>query len=187
MILKNNNPYIEPSFSINNRVMRVIWGIFYLLFFRISPRPLHAWRAFILRSFGAQLGNHVHIYPSVKNWAPWNLVIGDYVGIGSGANLYSMATITIGDYTVISQGSHLCTGSHDYNSFNFQLITAPINIGCRVWLCTESFVGPGVYIADGNVVAARALVSKSLNESWLVWAGVPVKKVGIRNKNNVLQ
>jgi putative colanic acid biosynthesis acetyltransferase WcaF len=187
MILQNNNPYIEPSFSIGNRVMRVIWSTFYLLFFRISPRPFHAWRAFILRLFGAQLGKHVHVYPSVKIWAPWNLIIGDYVGIGNDAILYSMGTITIGDHTVVSQGTHLCTGSHDYNSFNFQLITAPIHIGSRVWLCTDSFVGPGVRIADGNVIAARALVSKSLSEPWLVWAGVPVKKVGTRNKHNVLQ
>ena len=186
MILQNNYPYREPSFSIGNRLLRTLWGFTYLVLFRISPRPFHVWRNLILRLFGAKLGHHVHIYPSVKIWAPWNLCIGNFVGIGNGATLYSMDKITIGDYAVISQGAHLCCGSHDYNSRNFQLITTPIVIGSRVWLCTETFVGPGVSIADGSVIGVRSVVTKSINEPWLVWAGVPVKQIGIRDKQRVL-
>jgi putative colanic acid biosynthesis acetyltransferase WcaF len=92
----------------------------------------------------------------------------------------------VGDYTVISQGSHLCAGSHDFNAANFQLITAPITIGSRVWLCADSFVGPGVNIADGSVIGARSVVSKNVSEPWCIWAGVPVKRIGIRNKAKVL-
>ena len=97
-----------------------------------------------------------------------------------------MDKINIADFAVISQGAHLCTGSHNYNSNNFQLITLPISVGSRVWLCAESFVGPGVSIADGSVVAARGVVAKSINKPWLVWAGVPVKQIGVRDKQRVL-
>ena len=140
----------------------------------------------MLKLFGAKLGCHVHVYPSVKIWAPWNLLIGDYVGIGDGANIYCMDRIVIGNHTVISQGVHLCTGSHDFNAKNFQLITSPITIGSYVWLCTESFVAPGVSIASGSVIAARAVVSKSIISPWLVWAGVPIKIIGDRNKIEVI-
>ena len=182
----NNNPYTQPSFSMRNRFVRFVWNFVWLTMFRPSPRPLHAWRNALLRVFGAQLGRHVHIYPSVKIWAPWNLVVGNYVGIGDGTNLYCMGAIRIGDYATISQGSHLCAGSHDFNSPNFQLFTAPIVIGERVWLCADTFVGPGVSIAEGSVVGARSVVTKSIDAPWLVWAGSPVKQISKRDRSRVL-
>ncbi len=83
--------------------------------FRYSPRQFHLWRSFLLRLFGASIGEKVHVYPRVKVWAPWNIRLGDECGIGNGAILYSQGTITIGRRAVISQGAHLCAGTHDYN------------------------------------------------------------------------
>lgn len=186
MILQDNDPFTGPSFSFGHRVRRQVWHIVWLLLFRFSPRPLHAWRNVLLRLFGASLGQHVHIYPSVRIWAPWNLTVGNFVGVGDGTNIYCMDRIEIGDYTVVSQGTHLCAGSHDFNSANFQLITAPIVIGSRVWLCADAFVGLGVSIAEGSVIGARGVVAKSITEPWCVWAGMPVKKIGIRDKAQVL-
>lgn len=186
MIIQGNDPYTEPSFSLSHRIGRQLWAIIWFLFFLGSPRPFHAWRNFLLRMFGAKLGRHVHIYPSVRIWAPWNLSVGNYVGIGDRAIVYCMGQIAIGDYAVVSQGAHLCSGSHDFNSPNFQLITAPIVIGSRVWLCADTFVGPGVSVAEGTVVGARGVVTKSIDLPWCVWAGVPAKKVGIRDKARVL-
>lgn len=98
-----------------------------------------------------------------------------------------MDLVSIGNNVVISQGTHLCAGTHDFNSPNFQLITSPILIGDHVWLCTEGFVGPGVSIAEGTVIGARGVVTKSINVPWQIWAGVPVKKIGVRDKARVLQ
>lgn len=180
MILQGNDPYRGPSFSLGNRVLRAVWGVVYVLFFRFSPRPLHAWRNFLLTLFGAKLGQHVHVYPSVQIWAPWNLRIGNFVGIGNGAILYSMDEITIGDHAVISQGAHLCCGSHDYNSENFQLFAKPIVIGAGAWICAEAFIHPGVVVPEGAVVGARSVVPKSLSEPWAVYAGNPCRQVGKR-------
>jgi putative colanic acid biosynthesis acetyltransferase WcaF len=182
MMIQGNDPYREPSFSLGHRLKRQLWYVVHALLFRPSPRPLHAWRALLLRMFGARLGQGCHVYPGVKVWAPWNLQLGDFVGVADGVTLYNMARITIGDYAVISQGTHLCGGTHDYNSANFQLVIKPIVIGSRVWLCADSFVGLGVSIADGSVVGARSVVTRSIVEPWCVWAGMPVKKVGVRNK-----
>lgn len=183
MILQGNDPYRGPSFSLSNRMLRALWGVVYLLFFRISPRPFHIWRNFLLKLFGAKLGQHVHVYPSVKIWAPWNLRIGDFVGVGNGATLYCMDLITIGDHAVISQGAHLCGGTHDYNSENFQLMVKPIVIGARAWVCAEAFIHPGVTVPEGAVVGARAVVAKSLPEPWAVYAGNPCRQVAIRQRH----
>lgn len=153
----------------------MLWGVTWLLLFKPSPRICHHWRAFLLRLFGAKLGEHVHVYPSAKIWAPWNLIIGNHVGIADGTTIYSMALIQIGDYCVISQGAHLCAGSHDIDSANFQLIAAPIVIAPYTWVCAEAFIGPRVSIAEGCVLGARAVVMKSIDQAWSVWAGNPAQ------------
>jgi putative colanic acid biosynthesis acetyltransferase WcaF len=180
MIIQNNNPFTEPSFSLQNRLARLVWHIVYLIAFRPTPKFMHGWRNLVLRTFGARIGAHVHIQSSVKIWAPWNLEVGNFVGIGAGVNLYCMDLIAIGDYAVISQGAHLCAGSHDFNRANFQLITAPICIGARAWVCADAFVGMGVTLADGVVLGARGMAAKSIDEAWTVWGGVPAKKIGVR-------
>lgn len=166
-------------------MVRQVWDITWLLLFRPTPRFMHTWRCALLRLFGARLGKHVHIHPTVKIWAPWNLTVADYVGMGEGVTVYSMDKIDIGSYAVISQGTYLCAGSHDFNTPTMQLTTAPIVIGKHAWLCAQSFVCAGVEIPTGTVVAARGVVSKTLHESWGVWAGVPVKRVGNRAQDEV--
>jgi putative colanic acid biosynthesis acetyltransferase WcaF len=177
VIIPGNDPYIQPSFSLGDRLRRGLWGMAWLLLFRPSPRPLHGWRAGLLRVFGATVGHGVHVYPGVRIWAPWKLTVGDYVGIGDGVNLYNMGSITIGDRCVVSQGAHLCAGSHDIDSTNFQLIAAPITLEDRVWICTESYIGLGVRIAEGCVIGARAVMTKSALEAWTVWAGNPAQPI----------
>lgn len=181
-ILSGTDPATEPSFSLGNRLARAAWNCAWLLLFRPSPRPLHAWRAWLLRAFGARLGAHVHVYPSVRIWAPWNLQTGSHVGIGDGAIVYSMAPIRIGARATISQGAHLCAGSHDVDSANFQLIAAPIEIGAHAWICAEAFVGLGVRIAEGAVVGARSVVTRSLSEPWTVYAGAPARALRARRR-----
>lgn len=182
MIIQGNNPRTDASFSLSHRIMRQLWGIIWLLLFRPSPRQFHRWRAFLLRLFGARLGKNVHVYPAVKVWAPWNIQLGDCVGIGDGATLYCMDRIVVGEYAVISQGAHLCGGSHDYNSANFQLYAKPIIVGAHAWICAEAFVHLGVEVAEGVVVGARSVVTKSITEPWTVHAGHPARKIGVRNR-----
>ena len=173
-ILKNSDPYTKPSFTLRNRLRRLSWGIVYVLFFRPSPRVLHAWRAFLLRCFGAKLGKQCHVYPKARIWAPWNLDLDDYVGIADDVICYSMAKIRLGKHVIVSQGTHLCTGTHDYEDINFQLYAIPITIEAKAWLCAECFIGPGVTIGEGSVIGARSVVMKSM-PAWMVCAGHPCK------------
>jgi putative colanic acid biosynthesis acetyltransferase WcaF len=170
----NIDTHKGASFSISNRIGRVLWGVFTILFFRFSPKPLHAWRSFLLRCFGAKVGRGVHVYPGVKIWAPWNLELADECGIANGAILYSQGKIIIGRRAVISQGAHLVTGTHDYSSAGFPVLTKPIHIGEQVWIAAEAFIHPGVTIHDGCVVGARSVVTKDM-PGWMVCAGFPCK------------
>jgi putative colanic acid biosynthesis acetyltransferase WcaF len=106
--------------------------------------------------------------------------VGHHVGVADGVTLYNMAPIVIGDYSVVSQGAHLCCGSHDYNSPTFQLYAKPIMLGAHVWVCAEAFLAPGVTVAPGCVVGARAVVTTSLDSPWTVYAGNPCRTTGKR-------
>jgi putative colanic acid biosynthesis acetyltransferase WcaF len=176
VILEDTDPYTKPSFSLQNRLQRVSWGLCYVLLFRPSPRPLHAWRAFLLRRFGARLGQHCHVYPKVRIWAPWNLIMHDYAGMADEVNCYNIAPIVLGERVVVSQGVHLCTGTHDYEHPQFQLYALPIHIGERAWLCADAFIGPGVTVGAGSVIGARSVVTKNM-PVWSVCAGNPCKSI----------
>lgn len=170
----NTDTYTGASFSIGNRIGRVVWDLVYILLFRFSPKPLHAWRAFILKLFGAKLGKSVHIYPAVKIWAPWNLEVGDEAGVANGAILYSQGKITLGKRAIVSQGAHICAGTHDYTKPGHPLLTAPIVIGDKAWIAAEVFIHPGITIGEGAVVGARSVVTKDM-PAWTVCAGHPCK------------
>ncbi len=189
--LFNNNSIVmdtfkEPSFSLGNRIKRLIWGFAYFFLFRYSPKPIHAWRSLILRLFGAKIGKGVHVYPKVTIWAPWNLEVADETGIANGVNLYSQGKIIIGKRVVISQGSHICTGSHDYTQRGFPLFTKDISIGDNVWIAAESFIHPGVVIGEGCVIGARSVVLKDMPE-WMICSGHPCKPLKKRTLINFLK
>lgn len=81
MILEQSGRIHGASFSLGNRVRRQIRNWVWLFFSRPSPRPLHAWRAALLRLFGARLGRNVHVYPAARIWARWNLAMADHAAV----------------------------------------------------------------------------------------------------------
>ncbi len=175
-LMHNQNTHIGPSFSIRNRIGRLLWSVVYFLLFSLSPKPFHGWRRFLLKLFGAEIGAGVHVYPKVKIWAPWNLKIGDQAGIANGANLYSQAQISIGRRAVVSQGAHICAGSHDYKNPGFPLFTSPIEVGDFAWVAADAFVHPGVIIGEGCVIGARSVVANDM-PAWMVCVGFPCKPI----------
>lgn len=177
----NIDTYTGPSFSVKNRLLRVLWNLVNTIFFKYSPRPFHSWRAFILRCFGAKVGKDTHIYPKVHIWAPWNLIVGNNVGIANDVTLYTQDKIVIGDRTTISQNSYLCTGTHDYTTPSFKLMTAPIIIGNDCWIAAGVFIHPKVKIDNGVVVGACSVVNSNLS-AWHIYSGNPCKLIKQRNE-----
>ena len=97
--------------------------------------------------------------------------------------MYCVDKVYIGPHATISQFTHLCTASHDIHCPHMRLITAPIRIEASAWVCADAFVGPGVRIGDGAVVAARAVAVKDV-EPWTVVGGNPAKFIKRRELRN---
>ncbi len=146
------------SFSIGNRLFRVLWGLAWLTLARFTPPPLHSWRRLVLRTFGANVARGARVHASVAIWHPRNLTLGANVLIGPGVRLYNQGHITIGARAVISQRAHLCASSHDVSDPHFQLVLRPIVIGEQCWVAAEALVGPGAAMGDRAVLAARGVL-----------------------------
>jgi putative colanic acid biosynthesis acetyltransferase WcaF len=170
------SPYERASFSPGHRLARLIWQCTYLVLYRISPRPLHAWRSMILRVFGAKIGRGCHFYPGGKVWAPWNLLCEDRCTLADGAEIYNPSPVYLESHCVISQQAYICGATHDYNDPEFPMISYAMRLGAYSWICARSSVGPGVHVGAGAVLGLGSVATRDL-EPWTVYSGAPAVKV----------
>jgi putative colanic acid biosynthesis acetyltransferase WcaF len=163
-----------PSFSLGNRIRRAAWNLTWALLASWTPPQMRFWRRFLLKLFGARLGESSDVRGSAKVWYPPHLQLADRALLAERVTCYNMAPISLGRGALVSQGAHLCAGTHDISSTAFQLIARPITIGARAWIAAEAFVGPGVEVGEGAVLGARSVAFRSL-DPWTVYGGNPAK------------
>ena len=180
--LAAEDPYLRPAFPLGLRLRRFAWNLCWLLFYRPSPRPLHAWRSFLLRAFGATMGPKCHFYPASKVWAPWNLVCAQQVTAADGAEIYNPAPVTLGSHAILSQDAYLCGATHDYDDPAFPLIAFAMSLGAYSWVCARASVAPGANLEEGAVLGLGSVATRNL-EAWTVYAGVPAVKVKPRRRH----
>jgi putative colanic acid biosynthesis acetyltransferase WcaF len=178
------DPYLRPSFPLKSRLKRLVWNVCWLLLYRTSPRPMHGWRAMLLRLFGAEMGPNCHFYPGSKIWAPWNLICADQVNAGDGAEIYNPAPMHFGSHVIVSQGAYLCGATHDFDDPTFPLLAYSMSIGAYAWVCARAIVSPGVNLGEGAVLGLGAVATRDL-EPWGVYAGVPAVKVKERKHGSL--
>lgn len=160
------------TFPLKHRVYRALWRVTWLVFASWTPTPLHPWRRFLLRRFGASVSDTCDVHGSARVWFPPNLTLGERALLAHGVNCYNVAPVTLGDWAIVSQGAYLCTASHDIDDPDFPMVSAPITIGPRAWVAADAFVGPGVTMGEGAVLAARAVTVRDM-DAWTVYAGNP--------------
>lgn len=165
----------RDNLTFMNKLRRLIWNITCLLLFRPFFLPcFKKWRNFVLRLFGATIGEGCVVRSNAEIWDPKNLTMGRYTCIGPQAKIYNPAPIILGDKVTISQYAYLCTASHDITNQSNPLITDLIIVDSFAWVAADAFVGMGVTIGEGAVVGARAAVFKDV-EPWTVVGGNPAK------------
>ncbi|MGP3726349.1 WcaF family extracellular polysaccharide biosynthesis acetyltransferase [Cereibacter sphaeroides] len=140
------------------------------------------WRIRILRAYGAQIGVKTVWKPRVKVKFPWRLSVGDFSWIGEEVWIDNLAYVSIGNHACISQGVYFCTGSHDWSSRRFDLITKGIEVSDNAWVGAKSSIGPGTNICEGAVLAMGS-VAIGLITSWTVHGGNPARPLRKRLVN----
>jgi putative colanic acid biosynthesis acetyltransferase WcaF len=133
----------------------------------------------ILRLFGSKISGTPFVHSNARIEIPWHLTMKDRACLGKHANAYSLGKIELQEGSTISQEVYLCTGSHDFKSPSFQLITNKITVEKNVFIGVRSLVLPGVTIGQGAVIGAMSVVSKDIPKN-KIFAGNPAKAIGDR-------
>ncbi len=168
----------QPQYSSKSWRNRIWFVVNILFFYTKLPVPV-SFKLWLLRKFGANVGQGVMIKPNVNIKFPWLLEIGDYVWIGEEVWIDNLVRVRIGSNACLSQGAMLLCGNHNYKSTRFDLMTAPITLEEGVWIGAKSIVCPGVTCRSHSMLVVGSVATSDL-EAYGIYRGNPAAK--IRNR-----
>jgi acetyltransferase-like isoleucine patch superfamily enzyme len=150
----------------------------------IEIRGRHNFADFIEVAEGCVLEKDCLIWIADEAGADPKLTLHERVYCGRNVYIGAYQPIEIGADTLVGAYSYLISGNHQYQDIQIPIRLqgyegAPIKIGRDVWLGCHVVVLPGVAIGDGAIIAAGAVVTKSV-PSFEIWGGVPASKIGHR-------
>lgn len=161
---------------------RTLWYYVNATFFISEWFPFYSLKVWLLRRFGAGIGNRCIIKPGVNIKHPWFLKIGDFVSIGEGVWIDNLAMVTLADHVTISQGAMLVTGNHNYKKVSFDLMVSPIILEEGTWIGARAIVGPGVVCRSHSILTAGSVAVSNL-DPYTINGGNPAKIKRIRVLN----
>ena len=169
---KFNNDWYNPG----SKIKVILWFVANsLIINNYLPIPMSI-KVFVLRLFGAKIGENFTIKPKVNIKYPWFLEIKNNVWIGETAWIDNFVKVTIEDNVCISQGALLLTGNHNYKKSTFDLIPRDIYLEKGVWIGARSVVCGGVRCMSHSVLAVNSVATKNLN-SYKIYQGNPAIEV----------
>lgn len=127
---------------------------------------------FCVLSGKVTIGNNVHIavYSGLFG-SEKGIIIADFANISSRVCIYAISD----DYSGMSLTNPMIPDHYKC------LEQKEVRIEKHVIIGTGSTVLPGVTIGEGAAVGAMSLVKTSI-EGWNTYAGIPIKKIGARQK-----
>lgn len=137
-----------------------------------SVIPGSFWRVKLLRLFGASIGRNVIIKPRVRVKDPRNLIIDNNCWLGEGLWIDNLDKVSIGSNVCVSQSVYICTGSHDWTSNRFELVTKPILIHDCAWICARASLAPGTCIGVGAVIGFGVTFT-GVAKDWTIYSNEP--------------
>jgi putative colanic acid biosynthesis acetyltransferase WcaF len=161
--LKVDNAAYQPTISIGaSRLKQICWYFVNILFFKNSFVIFSGIKVFLLRAFGARLGNGVVVKPSVNIKYPWKLLVGDHSWIGEEVWIDNLSDIVLGSNVTLSQGCLLLTGSHDHTLTTFDFLSNPITLEDGVWIGAKAIVTGGITCRTHSILGAGSVAEKEL-------------------------
>jgi acetyltransferase-like isoleucine patch superfamily enzyme len=143
------------------------------------------------------IGNHVAIDSFF--YSTTQMEIGDYVhisphvGVIGGKN----GLLKIGNFCFVSLGARLICASEEFfgegligpiipAKYHDKIICAPIVFEDHAGVAANVTILPGVTLAEGSVIAANSLVTRS-TEPWTIYKGSPAKPYKERKATRMLK
>ena len=145
--------------------------------------PLHFVRRFFYILSGIKMDPFKStIHMGANFFKPWGITIGNDTIIGDHAFLDGRAPLTIGNHVGLASQVLIYNDEHDIHN-DYQNSFGPVTIKDYVFIGPRAIILPNVTIGKGAVVAAGAVVTKSIPD-YEIWGGVPAKKISDRKIKN---
>lgn len=123
------------------------------------------------------IGRRIHIAPYAIIAGAGGVYLDDYAAVGAFARIYSHSEAPL-------DGKRM-SGPMIPESMK-GMVTAPVRLEKDALVGTGAVLLPGVTLGEGAIVAANSLVpAHTTIPPWSIYAGVPAKLAGLRNKVNV--
>jgi maltose O-acetyltransferase len=170
--------------KIQNRLQTIFLEFWLYLLRLVGHIPSHTIRNvfyLISRVKMPLFGSVIHL--GANFFTPSGITIGQNTIIGHHSFLDGRGKLTIGNHVDIASEVMIYTNQHNIYSSDFGNDFAEVKINDYVFIGPRSIILPGVTIGRGAVVAAGAVVTKSIPNGE-VWGGIPAKKIknrGLRN------
>lgn len=116
------------------------------------------------------------------------IVLGDRVFVGNNCHFNITSRLFIGNDCLLAAGTYISDINHNFHSLDtpiaLQGVTAePIVIEDDVWIGTNCVILGGVTVGRGAVIAAGAVVTKTV-PPLEIWGGVPARKIADRRQSS---
>lgn len=124
--------------------------------------------------------SHVASGCSIAGGKDRAFVLGDYCSVSSGVKIWCTSDDFVNDIAII-----LPDGMGEIKG---HLITGDVIINDLSVIGTNSVIMPDNNIPEGVAIGALSFVPRNFKfEAWAVYAGVPIKLIKYRNKDNILR
>lgn len=145
---------------------------------------------FFTKNLFWESGRNVSFNGPVTLINPRNITVGDNCSFNHGDYINAFNRIKIGNDVTISANVSIISTGIDYNEWfangtKLHLPNQDVVIGNHVWIGSGATILGGVQITGEYVViAAGAVVTKNINESYCVVAGCPAKIIKRMSEKN---
>lgn len=95
--------------------------------------------------------------------------------VSEGVYIQAVNGVEIGRNFLMGPGVKIISANHDFDARSSSTRNPPVVIGNNVWIGANAIILPGVFIADGCVIGAGSVVTKSICESNSLVVGNPAK------------
>jgi putative colanic acid biosynthesis acetyltransferase WcaF len=172
-----NNASYKTSIKIDApKLKQVAWYFVNIVFFKNALNISSGSKVFLLKIFGAQIGQGVVIKPAVNIKYPWKLNIGNNSWIGEEVWIDNLSNVIIGSNVTLSQGALLLTGSHDHTKETFDFISLPVVLEDGVWIGAKAVVFGGVTCRSHSILGINSVAEQDL-KAYVIYKGNPAVPV----------
>jgi len=166
-----------------SRVESILLDLELMILRWVGHIPLHTVRKFFYRTSGMKIGKGSNVHMWARFFMPSGITIGEDTIVGNNVFLDGRAPIIVGNHVDIAAEVMIYSSQHDIDDPEFKAVLKPITIGNYVFIGPRTILLPGVTIGEGAIVAAGAVVVKSV-APFTVVGGVPATKIRDRKLTN---